>query len=125
MVQQYLSITENNLNIKNQIMKNKIVRISLGYFQPDQTAKVASMLEGEFKKSLIPAIEKLKGNISYYVGIDKEKHTLTNVSFWETDEDAKQMATLKEMLDMRTTFEALGLKFIEITNQNILWELSK
>ena len=106
-------------------MTNQIVRISIGYFQPEQTEKVESMLNNEFKNALIPAIKKLKGNISYYVGIDKEKHSLTNVSFWETNEDAKQMATLKEMLDMRTTFEALGLKFIEITNQNILWELSK
>lgn len=104
-------------------MKNKIVRISLGYFQPDQTAKVTLMLEGEFKKSLIPAIARLKGNISYYVGIDEEKHTLTNVSFWETTEDAKQMATLKEMLNMRLTFEALGIKFIEITNHEIVWGL--
>ena len=104
-------------------MKNKIVRISLGYFQPEQTAEVASMLENEFKNALIPAIKKLKGNISYFVGIDSEKHTLTNVSFWETNEDAKQMATLKEMLDMRATFEALGIKFIDITNHQIIWAL--
>ena len=104
-------------------MKGKIVRISLGYFQPEQTEKVESMLENEFKKSLIPAIKKLKGNNSYHVGIDKEKNTLTNVSFWNSIEDAKQMATLKEMLDMRATFEALEIKFIEITNHEIVWEL--
>jgi hypothetical protein len=100
-----------------------IVRISIGYFQPEQTEKVESMLNNEFKNSLIPAIKKLKGNLSYYVGIDKEKHTMTNVSFWEIKEDAIQMATLKEMLDMRKTFEALGLKFIDITNHKILWKL--
>lgn len=100
-----------------------IVRISMGYFQPAQTEKVESMLNNEFKKSLIPAIKKLKGNLGYYVGIDKEKHTMTNVSFWQTKEDALQMATLKEMLDMRTTFEALGIKFIEITNHEVLWKL--
>jgi hypothetical protein len=33
------------------------------------------------------------------------------------------MSTLKEMLDLRITFEALGLKFIEITNHEILWKL--
>jgi RNA binding exosome subunit len=104
-------------------MTDNIVRISVGYFQPEQTEKVLSMLNNEFKNSLIPAIKKLKGNINYYVGIDKEKHSLTNVSFWQTKEDAMQMATLKEMLDMRTTFEALGLKFIEITNHEILWKL--
>jgi hypothetical protein len=48
---------------------------------------------------------------------------MTNVSFWDTIENAKQMATLKEMLAMRTTFEALGLEFIEMTNHDILWKL--
>ena len=81
------------------------------------------MLNDEFKNSLIPAIKKLHGNLGYYVGIDKEKHTMTNVSFWESKEDALQMATLKEMLAMRATFEGLGLKFIEITNHEVLWKL--
>jgi hypothetical protein len=61
--------------------------------------------------------------LGYYVGIDTEKCVMTNVSFWETKDNAFQMATLKEMLDMRTTFEALGLKFIEITNHEVLWKL--
>lgn len=67
-------------------------------------------------------IEELKGYLGYFVGIDKEKHTMTNVGFWATIESAKQMSTLKEMLAMRTTFEALGLKFIDITNHNIRGE---
>jgi hypothetical protein len=58
------------------------------------------------------------------VGIDKEKYALTNVSVWESKEDAMQMARLKEMLDFRTKFEALGIKFIEITNHQVLWELN-
>lgn len=100
-----------------------IIRISIGYFQATQTGKVQSMLENEFKNLLVPAIKKLKGNVSYYVGIDKDKLAMTNISFWQTKEDAMQMATLKEMLDMRSAFEALGLKFIEITNHEALWKL--
>ncbi|HET6766831.1 MAG TPA: hypothetical protein VFH08_05515 [Chitinophagaceae bacterium] len=106
-----------------KIAEGNIVRISIGYFEPHQADKVESMLQGEFKNSLIPAIKRLKGNLGYYVGVDKEKHTMTNVSFWDNIENAKQMATLKEMLAMRTTFEALGLKFIDITNHDILWKL--
>ena len=102
---------------------NTIIRISMGYFQPQQGAKVEAMLNNEFKNVLIPAIQKLKGNLGYYVAIDKEKNAMTNVSFWKNKEDALQMATLKEMLDMRTTFEGLGLKFIEITNHQVLWKL--
>jgi DNA-directed RNA polymerase subunit E'/Rpb7 len=103
---------------------NDTIRISIGYFQASQTEQVEAMLQNEFKNTLIPAIEKLHGNLGYYVAIDREKHAMTNVSFWETKEDAMQMATLKEMLDMRATFEALGLEFIDITNHDLLWKLS-
>jgi quinol monooxygenase YgiN len=85
--------------------------------------KVENILNNEFKNLLIPAIQKLKGNLGYYVAIDKEKLVMTNTSFWESREDAQQMATLKEMLAMRETFEALGLKFIEISNHEVLWEI--
>jgi len=100
-----------------------IVRISIGFFQPKQADEVESMLNNEFKNILVPAIKKLKGNLGYYVAIDKEKNAMTNVSFWRTKDDALQMATLKEMLGMRTTFESLGLRFLEITNHQVLWEL--
>ena len=118
-------VTAQDKKIKDdmKITEGNIVRISIGYFEPQQADKVESMLQSEFKNSLIPAIKKLKGNLGYYVGIDKEKHTLTNVSFWDNIENAKQMSTLKEMLAMRTTFEVLGLKFIDITNHDILWKL--
>jgi DNA-directed RNA polymerase subunit E'/Rpb7 len=89
---------------------NDTIRISIGYFQEKQTEQVEAMLQNEFKNTLIPAIEKLHGNLGYYVAIDREKH-------------AMQMATLKEMLDMRATFEALGLEFLEITNHDLLWKL--
>ena len=106
-----------------KITEGNIVRISIGYFEPKQADKVENMLQNEFKNSLIQAIKKLRGNLGYYVGVDKEKHAMTNVSFWDNIENAKQMSTLKEMLAMRTRFEALGLKFIDITNYGILWKL--
>jgi hypothetical protein len=99
------------------------VRISIGFFEASQAEKVEQMLDNEFKNSLIPAIQKLKGNLGYYVGIDRQKYAMTNVSIWETREDAMQMVTLQEMLDMRVVFEALGIKFIDITNHQVLWEL--
>ena len=103
--------------------ENIIVRISIGYFQPKQAGEIESMLNNEFKASLIPAIKNLKGNLGFYVAIDKEKNAMTNVSFWRTNDDALQMATLKEMLDSRTIFDSLGVKFIEITNHQVLWKL--
>jgi len=104
-------------------MKKNIIRISIGHFPPGQAEKVESMLNNEFKNSLIPAIKKLRGNIGFYVGIDKEKCTMTNSSLWQTLEDAMQMDTLKEMLEARGQFEALGVKFEKITNNQVLWEL--
>jgi hypothetical protein len=72
---------------------------------------------------VIPAIKKLKGNIDFYAGIDKEKCAMTNVSLWQTIQDAKQMDTLREMLESRGPFEALGVKFEKITNHQVLLEL--
>jgi hypothetical protein len=106
-----------------EVIKGNVARISIGYFEPRQADKVDSMLQGEFKNYVSSAIKGLKGNLGFYVGIDKEKNAMTNVSFWDNVENAKQLSTLKEMLDMRTTFEALGIRFIDITNHDILWKL--
>ena len=46
-----------------KIIKGNIVRISIGYFDPQQADKVESMLQTEFKNSLVPVIKKLKGNL--------------------------------------------------------------
>jgi hypothetical protein len=51
-----------------EISTNHITRISLGYFQPEQTERVALMLNNEFKESLIPAIQKLRGNLGVLRG---------------------------------------------------------
>jgi hypothetical protein len=70
-----IAFTQNNAKMNmEQVEQESIVRISMGYFQPDQTEKVESMLNKEFKTSLIPAIRKLKGNLGYNVAIDKEAY---------------------------------------------------
>jgi len=107
------------------VKEGAIVRLSIAHFKPEQTDKVESMLNNEFKNHVAPAIKRLRGHIAFYVGIDKEKLTMSNVSFWETKEDALQMGTLKEMADMRATFKALGIEFNEMTNHDILWMLRR
>jgi len=42
---------------------------------------------------------------------------------WQTLEDAKQLDTLKEMLEARELFQSVGVKFEKITNHEMLWEL--
>ena len=49
---------------------------------------------------------------------------MTNVSVWDTLEDAQQMASLREMLDLAGTFAELGVQFDRpITNHETLWTL--
>jgi quinol monooxygenase YgiN len=100
-----------------------VVRISLGRFDPDKFHHVRQLLDHS-QKTLVPAIRALKGNNSYYVGIDQENSTKTNVSIWETLDDAKQMATLQAMLDLAKEFISAGVRFERpITNHQTLWHL--
>lgn len=98
-----------------------VVRVSLGRFEPSRAAEVERML-GESQQSLVAAIQRLPGLIHYYVGLDSERGYLTNTSLWESQAHAMQMATLPEILALRSQFEALGIAFIPITNHQVLWE---
>ena len=99
-----------------------VVRISVGHFDPSRAEAVAQMLN-ESGQSLIPAIKRLSGLLDYYVGLDCDKGYMTNTSLWATLLDAQQMATLPEMLALRSRFEALGIEFIPITNHEVLWKI--
>ena len=66
----------------------------------------------------------MRGNRNYFVGIDRQNGAMTNVSVWDTLEDAQQMASLREMLDLAGTFAELGVQFDRpITNHETLWTL--
>lgn len=76
-----------------------IVRISLGRFDTNQYETICKLLQ-DSQNTLVPAIRGLKGNRAYYVGIDRENSSMTNVSVWDTLADAQQMASLQAMLDL-------------------------
>jgi hypothetical protein len=100
-----------------------VVRISLGRFDAENFEHIRQLLD-DSQKTLIPGIRQLKGNKAYYVGIDQENSTMTNVSIWDTLDDAKQMASLQAMLDLAKTFIDAGVKFERpITNHQTLWSL--
>ena len=100
-----------------------VVRISLGRFDADKYDMIRQLLD-QSQKTLIPAIRALKGNRAYYVGIDRENSAMTNVSVWETLDDAKQMALLQAMLDLAKTFVDAGVRFERpITNHETLWTM--
>jgi hypothetical protein len=100
-----------------------VVRISLGRFDAEKFHRVRQLLD-DSQKTLVPAILALKGNKAYYVGIDHENSTMTNVSIWETLDDAKQMTKLQAMLDLAKDFIDAGVKFERpVTNHQTLWNL--
>jgi sugar (pentulose or hexulose) kinase len=100
-----------------------VVRISLGRFDADKYEVVRELLD-ESQKTLIPAILALKGIQHYYVGIDKENNAMTNVSIWDTREDAQQMASLQAMLDLAKVFIDAGVRFERpMTNHTTLWSI--
>jgi hypothetical protein len=100
-----------------------IVRISLGTFDADKVAIVEAKLM-ESRAVLEDGIRAMRGNLGYYVGIDRKNNAISNVSLWETVEAAEQMATFQPMLDLAGAFVALGVRFQRpILNTTTLWEL--
>lgn len=99
-----------------------VVRISKGQYVSDSAE--AERLLSDSEASLRESIENLNGLLHYYVGIDRERGYLTNVSVWETLEDAHQMDSLQAMLAQRPIMEAAGVSFEPITNHETLWTIT-
>jgi quinol monooxygenase YgiN len=100
-----------------------IVRLSRGHFAPEQLDLVTGALAAG-EAVLVPAIRRLNGLLHYYVGVDAETCTMVNVSVWQTEADARQMATLSEMLAWRDQFLALGVAFDRIVNYEPVWDIT-
>lgn len=97
-----------------------VVRVSTARFDPVRFPEVHEMSIA-ISRYLIPAIKKLPGLISYYVGTSPDG-SMTHVSIWESDEHAQQMSRLKEMIvDARQEAEAVGVVFSPIINYPIDW----
>jgi hypothetical protein len=99
-----------------------VVRISKGQYASDGGEAERLLSDGE--ASLRESIENLNGLLHYYVGIDRERRYLTNVSVWETLEDAHQMDSLQAMLAQRPVLEAAGVSFEPITNHETIWAIT-
>lgn len=98
-----------------------VVRVSILHCPPDKLADVEALM----KAAEVPlsGIKKLKGLKAYFAGVDREKSQLTNVSIWETEQDAQQMASFQPMADLAKEFLKIeGLTFVRpVPNFDILW----
>ena len=50
----------------------------------------------------------LKGLRGYFAGVDRARSQRTNVSVWDSPEDAEQMSSFQPMLDLGKRFAAHG-----------------
>jgi hypothetical protein len=100
-----------------------VVRISNARVARDQLAEVERLL-AESQATLREPLRQLRGLVHFYAGIDRELGQMTNVSVWETLEDAHQPDSLQPMLALRPIFEAVGVSFEVITNHEILWAIT-
>jgi hypothetical protein len=82
-----------------------VVRVSKGRFDLRNLDQAERLLAAS-DQALRQPLSQLTGLLHYYVGIDREQGYLTNVSVWETLEDAHQMDTLTAMLAQRPILEA-------------------
>jgi hypothetical protein len=78
-----------------------VVRISKGQFQRERTVEV-ERLNADSEQELRSVLGAMPGLVHYYVGIDREVGTITNVSLWDSLEHARGLDGLPEMLALRT-----------------------
>jgi quinol monooxygenase YgiN len=100
-----------------------IVRISRGSYPSNRHTEFTARM-AEAGTTLVPAIKKLPGCLSYHAATDEASSTMVNVSIWDTLEHAQAMAALPEMAALAKEFIALGAEFERpIINYPTLWHI--
>ena len=99
-----------------------VVRVSVLNIPVEHLDAAAQLMEEA--EAALDGIRKLPGRLAYFVGIDRSTSQLSNVSLWETDENAKAMSTFQPMLDLARTFSEIpGVTFVRpIPNFEGLWQ---
>jgi hypothetical protein len=100
-----------------------VVRVSIMRCDAAQFATLSSMM-ADAEQVLAPGIRSMRGFRLFFAGADESSLSLTNVSHWDTLEDAKQMDVFQPMLDLGKQFVAAGARFERpIMNYEPLWQL--
>ncbi len=104
-------------------MSSPIIRVSVMRVEPAQFAHFAQLL-AESESALVPGIKGMKGCQLYFAGADEATTSVTNVSIWDSLEDAQQMSRFQPKLDLAKPFFELGAQFERpIRNYATLWRL--
>jgi hypothetical protein len=99
------------------------VRISKASYAAALHTQVSEKLNSS-SESLIPAIRRLPGCVSFFAGADAASNTMINVSVWDALEHAKAMSSLSEMTALAKEFVQLGVEFERLTtNYEVMWQL--
>jgi hypothetical protein len=100
-----------------------VIRVSILRCQPEKFLELRQMMI-EADAVLRPGIEAMTGLIDFYAGADEATSSLSNVSIWQTLENAKQLDTYQPMLDSGKAFVERGATFERpIMNYATLWQL--
>ena len=100
---------------------NPIVRVSILTI-PDGHIEAAAEAMRKAEEELT-GILKLTGLRAYFAGVDRARSQLTNVSVWDSAENAEQMSNFQPMLDLGKRFAAQGATFLRpIPNFDCLWQ---
>jgi len=104
-------------------MKAPVIRVSIGFFDPDKVSVVEKNLMAT-KLKLEADVRAMPGNISYSAGIDRTNNAIINVSMWNTVGHANQMEGFQPMQELAREFIALGVRFQRpILNFETTWEI--
>jgi pimeloyl-ACP methyl ester carboxylesterase len=74
-------------------MAEPVVRISQGFFEPEDTSEVSAR-RSEGRLPLEPALKDPHGFLHDYVSVDAGSHSTANANIWESLKAARQMDTL-------------------------------
>jgi hypothetical protein len=100
-----------------------VVRVSILRCSAERFQEFERMMS-ESAPILLPGIRSMRGCRGYFAGSDQATSSLSNVSVWETLEDAKQMERFQPMLDLGKRFLDAGATFERpIMNYGTLWQL--
>jgi len=99
-----------------------VIRVSRGDFDPARFAEVDRMTR-DTSTYLVPAISRLSGLAAYFAGASPTG-SMVHISIWESDAQAQQMGSLKEMVvNARGDAEEVGVGFAPIVNYPIAWHI--